>query len=195
MSTRLQSNQQPKPTFPVDEYTPANIISYQIADLPPGKFATNNEPVPSVRYLFSDGVDTRKWTRWLRISYNEKAALTKLFCGFNNPAALMESDEADGALWNTPMLIFCEKNGEKYTNIAKVKPAEKRPGESDFDGINPDEAFYSAEFTPYKTVRAYGHLVPLRLAVLKVKGSDGKPQIKVMQPDDMIEAPDENDNN
>lgn len=178
MSTRLLSNEQNKPTFPIDKYVPACITSYQIADLPAGKFATNNEPVPSVRFLFSNAEGIRKWTRWVRISYNDKAALTKLFCGFPNVASVMSSDDTEGKLWNTPMLIFCEQSDGKYINIARVKPDDNPDAQSMKD------IFYSADFVPYKYVKAFGHLVPLRLAVLKLKEG-----VKELSPDDMVDPP------
>lgn len=178
MSTRLAAQTENRPQFETDTYTPACVIAYQIADLPAGKFATNNEPVPSVRFLFSDGNETRKWTDWCRISYNEKAKLTKLFKGFKSVAKLMENDDfLDSELWATPMKIFVEDSGSHYTKITGIKPATEKD-------IDPKEVFYSAEFVPFKYVKAFGHNVPLRLAVLKLP--DG---IKQMSPDDMLDNP------
>lgn len=173
----LAGNSNVKEQFPNDEYCPASIIAYHIADLPPNKFADNNDMVPSVRYLFSNGT-VRKWSNWMRISYNAKAKMMRVFTGFNNLPALMQDDfDEKSLLWNTPMKILCESKDGKYSQIIRVKPDEN----TDSPTLT---AMYDIQFTPYKYVKAYGNLVNLRLAVLKT--ADG---IKRMTPDDMIEPP------
>lgn len=170
--------------FPADEFIPAAIIAYNCADLPPSKFADTNDMVPSVRFLFAgfakneagEEVVVRKWTDWLRISYNEKAKLPKMFTGFQNLPKLLTSDE----LWKTPMKILLEANDKGYTKIIRVKPCDdERPL-----GIN-----YDVQYTPYKYVKAFGNLVNLTLAV--IKGPEG---VKPFTPDEMVEPPAEEAN-
>ena len=90
--------------MPNDEYIDACILSYQTAELPPGPMAMTNDTVPSTRFLLgaylkdesgqlkcdANGVPiiARKWTKWMRISNNERSALMRLFdtskTGFQN---------------------------------------------------------------------------------------------------------------
>lgn len=170
--------------FPADEYIPASIISYTCADLPPSKFSETNDPVPSVRFLFAgyitndqgEKVVARKWTEWLRISYNEKAKLPKMFNGFSNLAQLMQSDD----LFKTPMKILLEANDQGYTKIIRVKPC---------DDDSTQELVYDQNYVPYKYVKAFGNLVYQTLAVIKC--GEG---IKTFHPEDMVEPETENRN-
>lgn len=174
----LAGNSNVTEQFPCDVYVPACVIAYQIADLPPSQFAQNNDVVPSVRFLFSDG-SIRKWTDWLRISYHLKAKLPKMFVGFNNLPKMLQDDDDGGALWTTPCKILLESSNEKYSKIIRIKP-----------DVSPDaetpSAVYDVEFVPYKYVKAFGNLVNLRLAVLKT--GEG---VKRLSPDDMIDPPEQ----
>ena len=104
--------------FPVDEYTPACILSYQVANIPVSpKFLKKGqkESRPSVRFMFAahnrdeagnplfvedeeNGVKVlkpqiiRKWTKWLAISYSDNAGLRKLFVNVDNVQTLLKSD-------------------------------------------------------------------------------------------------------
>lgn len=176
----LAGNSHVTEQFPCDEYVPASIIAYHIADLPPSKFAENNDVVPSVRFLFSDG-SKRKWTDWMRISYNQKSKLAHLFIGFPNLPKMLMDDVEGGELWMTPYKILLESKDEKYSKIIRIKRND--------DAKSPTiQAMYDIEFTPYKFVKAFGNLVNLRLAVLKT--SDG---IKQLSPDEMIDPPPESE--
>ena len=105
-------------TFPVDTFTPAVIISYQVANVPVSpKFKKKGGPdvTPSVRFLFAshlrdkdgspvyreDEVDgkkvvspviLRKWTKWKSISYGDNSGLRKIFRSIPNLERLMTSD-------------------------------------------------------------------------------------------------------
>lgn len=185
----LAGNSNVKEQFPLDEYIDAAIIAYNVADLPPSKFSETDDPVPSVRFLLAgysktnvdkDGEPNviRKWTEWLRISYNSKAKLPKLFTGFPNLPALMQDDEQVGkGLWGTPVKILLESADEKWSRIIRIKPG---------DNTAPLDIVYDKDFVPYKCVKAFGNLVNLRLAVLKT--DEG---IKKLSPDDFIDPPEE----
>lgn len=159
--------------FPVDVYVDAGVIAYHVADLPPSKFADNNDPIPSVRFLFQSLENTkcRKWTKWYRISYHAKAALPKLFTGISGIADILTNDTK---LFNQSFKILLESKDGQYSEIIRVKGNDKPV----------DTLLYDAEFVPYKHVKAYGNLVNLRLAVLKT--AEG---IKQLSPDDMADAP------
>ena len=158
-------------SFPLDEYIDVGCIAYHIADLPPSpKFADNNDTVPSVRFLFSDG-STRKWTKWCPIKYSSKSSLSTLFHGIPGLANLLT---VDNNLFSFSFKILLESKNNEFSNIIKVKVGTK----------SVDNIFYDAEFIPYKYVKAYGNLVNLRLATLKTK--DG---IKTLSPDEMIDPP------
>lgn len=117
--TPLLAAQKNFPTFPVDEYVPACIISYQVANIPVAKkFLKKGQPTirPSVRFLFAshfrdengnqifkedtdeNGQTTvtpvilRKWTPWRTISYGDNAALRKLFKSVSNLETLLTAD-------------------------------------------------------------------------------------------------------
>lgn len=158
-------------TFPVDEYVDACIIAYHVADLPPSKFADNNDPVPSVRFLLSNG-KIRKWTNWYRISYHSKASLPKLFTGIPDIAGILTNDER---LFKQPFKILLESKDGEYSNIIRIKAGTHNLC---------DTVFYDKEFVPYKYVKAFGNLVNLRLAVLKTEEG-----VKELKADDMIEPP------
>lgn len=159
--------------FPVDVYVDAGVIAYHVADLPPSKFADNDDPVPSVRFLFQslENLKCRKWTKWYRISYHAKAALPKLFTGISGIANILCDDVK---LFSQSFKILLESKDGQYSEIIRVKSGDKPVA----------SLVYDAEFVPYKHVKAYGNLVNLRLAVLKT--ADG---IKTLSPDDMVDAP------
>lgn len=186
-------------SFPNDEYIDACVLSYQVADLPPGPLSATTDPVPSTRFLFGgyvkdsngnilmgdDGkpVLVRKWSRWMRISNNEKSAMMKTFNGFDNLFDLLQDCEANGRLWTTPMKILCElangqagKNG--YQNITRIKPGTNHALVA--------EAFYDEKYIPYKVVRAYGRAQPLRVAGCKFASG-----VRTFDPDTMADAPQE----
>lgn len=181
--------------FPNDEYIDACILAYFQADLPPGPLATDNTPVKSVKFLFGGFIkdesgqikcdDTgtpllvRKWTKWMRVSNNERSAMMNTFQGFDNLFDILKDNETlAGKLWNTPMKILLE-SGDKYQNIIRIKP-----------GNNHElcqQAFYSEQYVPYKVVKAYGKPQALSLAGCKFKSG-----VKTFDPDEMADAPDEN---
>lgn len=163
--------------FPNDQYIDACVLSYQIADLPPGPLATTNDPVASVRFLMGgyvkdddgnfikdeDGSLTlvRKWTNWLRISNSPRSKLMQLFQEFSDLFAIFQDCErSEGKLWTTPMKILLEQSSNKqYQNIIRIKPG------NNIDLVQ--SAFYDEKYVPYKVVKAYGRPQPLRLAWCK----------------------------
>lgn len=183
--------------MPNDEYIDACILSYQTAELPPGPMAMTNDTVPSTRFLLGaylkddsgqlkcdvNGVPivARKWTKWMRISNNERSALMRLFdtskTGFQNLFDILQDcDTTNGKLWTTPFKIMLEQSGD-YQNIIRIKP-----------GTNTsmtEQMFYSDQYIPYKVIKAYGKLTPLSLAGCKFK--DG---VKTFLPEDMVEPDD-----
>ena len=174
--------------FPVDEYSTACIISYQVASLPPSKFSKSTDPVPSVRFLLAgfakndqgDEVIVRKWTKWKSISYNEKSGLTQLFKGVANLKALLTDDGEGGKLWNTTFKILVESKDGKYSEINRIKVSDKE--DADVLAIT-----YTSEFVPYKMVKAFGKDVYLEIAVNKE--ADG---IKSYSGEQLIDNPTEN---
>ena len=174
--------------FPVDEYSTACIISYQVASLPPSKFSKSTDPVPSVRFLLAgfakndqgDEVIVRKWTKWKSISYNEKSGLSQLFKGVANLKALLTDDGEGGKLWNTTFKILVESKDGKYSEINRIKVSDKE--DTDVLAIT-----YTSEFVPYKMVKAFGKDVYLEIAVNKE--ADG---IKSYSGEQLIDNPTEN---
>lgn len=174
--------------FPVDEYSTACIISYQVASLPPSKFSKSTDPVPSVRFLLAgfakndqgEEVIVRKWTKWKSISYNEKSGLTQLFKGVANLKALLTDDGEGGKLWNTTFKILVESKDGKYSEINRIKLSDKE----DADVL---DITYTSEFVPYKKVKAFGKDVYLEIAVNKE--ADG---IKFYSGEQLIDNPTEN---
>lgn len=174
--------------FPVDEYSTACIISYQVASLPPSKFSKSTDPVPSVRFLLAgfakndqgDEVIVRKWTKWKSISYNEKSGLTQLFKGVANLKALLTDDGEGGKLWTTTFKILVESKDGKYSEINRIKLSDKE--DADVLAIT-----YTSEFVPYKMVKAFGKDVYLEIAVNKE--ADG---IKSYSGEQLIDNPTEN---
>jgi len=174
--------------FPVDEYVETGVIAYNIADLPPGRMANTPDLVPSVRFLFmasiervspitlqTERVNVRKWTKWFAIKYSNRSNLINYFKGVPNTARTLQDDDT---LFSTAFQIFVENQpGTEYSNILRVKL-----GKGKVDGLLYD----IANFIPYKTVKAYGNLVPLRMAVFKT--AEG---IVRLSPDEMIDAPPE----
>ena len=174
--------------FPVDEYSTACIISYQVASLPPSKFSKSTDPVPSVRFLLAgfakndqgDEVIVRKWTKWKSISYNEKSGLSQLFKGVANLKAFLTDDGEGGKLWNTTFKILVESKDGKYSEINRIKLSDKE--DADVLAIT-----YTSEFVPYKMVKAFGKDVYLEIAVNKE--ADG---IKSYSGEQLIDNPTEN---
>lgn len=183
--------------FPVDEYVSACIISYQVASLPPSKFSKTTDPVPSVRFLLAgrvkntegEDVVVRKWTSWMTLSYNEKSKMAQVFKDVPNLEHLITDDGEGGALWETPFKIMLEKSKDgKYSNIIRIKVSDDKSvldicytGKSKLpDGTE--------TFAPYRKVSAYGKLVFLEVAVNKEE--DG---VKFYSGEDLIENPEEND--
>lgn len=174
--------------FPVDEYSTACIISYQVASLPPSKFSKSTDPVPSVRFLLAgfakndqgEEVIVRKWTKWKSISYNEKSGLSQLFKGVANLKALLTDDGEGGKLWNTTFKILVESKDGKYSEINRIKLSDKE--DADVLAIT-----YTSEFVPYKMVKAFGKDVYLEIAVNKE--ADG---IKSYSGEQLIDNPTEN---
>ena len=183
--------------FPVDEYVSACIISYQVASLPPSKFSKSTDPVPSVRFLLAgrvkntegEDVVVRKWTSWMTLAYNEKSKMAQVFKHVPVLESLITDDGEGGALWETPFKIMLEKSKDgKYSNIIRIKVSDDKSvldicytGKSKLpDGTE--------TFAPYKKVGAYGKLVYLEVAVNKEK--DG---VKFYSGEDLIDNPDETD--
>lgn len=181
-------------SFPNDEYVTACVLSYQTALLPPGPLAETNDPVLSTRFLMGGYVkdesgqikcdDTgapilvRKWTSWLRVSFNKNAKLLKLFKGFTNLADILRDNAtSEGKLWKTPMKIMLEQTDSGYQNIINIKPDDKH---SDIC----ETAFYDEAFVPYKVVKAYGKPQALSLAGCKFKSG-----VKTYEPSEMADAP------
>ena len=183
--------------FPVDEYVSACIISYQVASLPPSKFSKTTDPVPSVRFLLAgrvknaegEDVVVRKWTSWMTLSYNEKSKMAQVFKDVPDLESLITDDGEGGALWETPFKIMLEKSKDgKYSNIIRIKVSDDKSvldicytGKSKLpDGTE--------TFAPYKKVGAYGKLVYLEVAVNKEEEG-----VKFYSGEDLIENPDETD--
>jgi hypothetical protein len=183
--------------MPNDEYIDACILSYQTAELPPGPMAMTNDTVPSTRFLLgaylkdesgqlkcdANGVPiiARKWTKWMRISNNERSALMRLFdtskTGFQNLFDILQDcDTSEGKLWTTHLKIMLEQSGD-YQNIIRIKPGNNK--------ALVEQMFYSDQYIPYKVIKAYGKLTPLSLAGCKFK--DG---VKTFLPEDMVEPDD-----
>ena len=176
--------------FPNDEFIDVCVLSYQTADLPPGPLATTNDRVKSARFLMGGYVkdesgqvkcdDTgkpivvRKWTRWMRVSNNERSAMMNTFAGFDNFFDILQDCEAGGKLWTTPMKMILEAS-EKYQNILKIKPG------TNMDVVN--NCFYSDEYIPYKVVKAYGNPERLTLAGCKFKSG-----VKTFTPEEMSDG-------
>lgn len=183
--------------FPVDEYVSACIISYQVASLPPSKFSKTTDPVPSVRFLLAgrvkntegEDVVVRKWTSWMTLSYNEKSKMAQVFKDVPNLEFLITDDEEGGALWETPFKIMLERSKDgKYSNIIRIKVSDdKSVLDICYTGKTtlPDG---TETFAPYRKVGAYGKLVFLEVAVNKEE--DG---VKFYSGEDLIESPDETD--
>lgn len=183
--------------FPNDVYTTVCVLSYQTAMLPPSPLADSNDPVLSTRFLMGGYIkdesgqlkcdDTgapilvRKWTSWIRISFNKNAKLLKLFKGFTNLVDILkDNSETDGKLWKTPMKIMVEQaDGSDYQNITCIKPDDSG---SDIC----DKAFYDEAYIPYKVVKAYARPVALSLAGCKFKSG-----VKTFEPSQMADAPTE----
>lgn len=181
--------------FPNDEFIDVCVLSYQTADLPPGPLATTNDPVKSCRFLMGgyvkdDGgsikcddtgkpVIVRKWTKWMRVSNNERSALMNLFSGFDNFFDILQDSDNGGRLWTTPMKMLLEAS-DKYQNIIKIKPG------TNMDIVN--NCFYDDAYIPYKVVKAYGKPERLTLAGCKFKSG-----VKTFMPDEMSDGdPDTN---
>lgn len=195
MANVFNLNQKTYVSFPNDVYIDACIISFQNADIKPGILATSDKPVPNCRFLFGGYITDdngqmvlgddgnplliRKWTRWMRISANEKAALMRTFdtgsTGFSNLfEVLRDYEKPDGKLWKTPFKIMLEQSNMTYQNIIRIKP-----------GTNTaltEQAFYDDKYVPYKVIKVYGVLTPLNEAACKLKSG-----IKIYTPDMMIE--------
>ena len=166
-------------SFPPDIFIPVAPIAYFTAMLPPSKFSETNDMVESVKFLFAGQwhdeanapVIVRKWTDWMRISYNEKAKLPRLFNGFANLRKMMTNNEE---LFATPMKMLLEQNDKGYTKIIKVKPNDDK---------TPLAIYYDQRFEPYQKVKAFGQLVDMTQAVIKTP--DG---VKVFEPGEMLEG-------
>lgn len=182
--------------FPIDEYVDACVIAYFMANLPPGPMAATDDPIPSAKFLFAgfckdpddpskllcDETGTpivvRKWTEWLRISFNKKAKLMQLFKGFDNlKDILQDCQSSTGRLYTTPMQIQLEATDDVYSRIMRVKPGNNH--------AIIDQIFYDETYTPYKLVKAYGRTVPLEQAACKLKTG-----VQVYEQPDMVDAPD-----
>lgn len=181
--------------FPNDEYIDACILSYQIADLPPGPMSNTNDPVKSTRFLFGGHIKdengnlrvdengnpivVRKWTNWMRLSNSERSAMMQTFTGFDNLFDILQDCQDDkGKLWNTAFKIILEQK-DKFQNILRIKP-----------GANTDlvkNCFYDDKYIPYKVIKAYGKLQALSLAGCKFKSG-----VKTFTPDEMVDPTDEN---
>lgn len=169
-------------TFPVDEYTNACITEIQLAELPPSKLAKTPDPVPSVRFLFSDGTH-RKWTEWMRISYAQKAKLTAMFSAVPMFQELLQDYEPgdptlgldDGKLWDYCFKIQLEDDNG-YPRIFKVKEGT--------DKELPSKVFFDPQYLPYKTVKAFGKVI--ELDTVYVKTSAG---VQKLVTDQLADAP------
>lgn len=181
--------------FPVDEYVDACVIAYFMANLPPGPLATTNDPIPSAKFLLAgflkDPEDptklscdeagapivVRKWTEWLRISFNKKSKLMQLFNGFDNlKDILQDCQSSKGRLYTTPMKIQLEATDDVYSRIMRIKPGNNT--------AIIDQIFYDESYTPYKLVKAYGRTTTLEQAACKLKTG-----VKVYEQADMVDAP------
>lgn len=177
-------------SFPVNDFTPAAIIAHETAILPPNpKFKKKGEqPALNVRFLFAGYVNdpdngniptvVRKWTKWKKVSFNEKSGLTKMFKGVHNLEDLMNSDGPNGKLWCTPFKIMCEPSGKdgKYTDICLVTLDESDRA------VDTDTLYYTADVkeTIFKQVNAFGMRVDLQFATVKL--TDG---VKEFTPNDL----------
>lgn len=200
MANPFDVNEKTYHAFPNDEYVDVCLLSFQNAELPPGPMADNNEPVPSVRFLFGGYIKdeagnwlvdeagapivARKWTKWMRISSSERATMMNLFdttkTGFVNLLDILRDyEKTDGKLWQTPFKILLEQN-DKYQNIIRIKP-----------GTNKNlvaNVFYDDKYIPYKVIKAFGKLQELSFAACKFKSG-----VKLFEPEDMVMPDDSND--
>lgn len=181
--------------FPNDEYIDACVLSYQIADLPPGPMSNTNDPVKSTRFLFGghikdergnlrvdetgNPVIVRKWTNWMRLSNNERSAMMQTFTGFDNLFDILQDcQDEKGKLWTTSFKIILEQK-DRFQNILRIKP-----------GNNAEltkNCFYDDKYIPYKVIKAYGKLQALSLAGCKFKSG-----VKTFTPEEMVDPTDEN---
>lgn len=178
----IMKNNKVYESFKLDEYVFAVPTALFIADLPSDKYGTTDDPKPSVKFLFSNG-EVRKWTRWLTIAYTKKSNLPKLFGGLDNADKIIQTaDDPNSIFWTTPMKILVQTARAPYTSIERVK------------SVNDDElaqlteqaksVVYDKEFTPYRFVKAYGKVVPLKQAIIKTDAG-----VKILSPDDFIDPP------
>ena len=183
--------------FPVDEYVDACVIAYFMANLPPGPLAATDDPIPSAKFLMAGFVKdpedptkllsdeagqpivVRKWTEWLRISFNKKSKLMQLFNGFDNlKDILQDCQSTTGKLYTTPMKIQLEATDDTYSRIMRIKPGS--------NNAIIDQIFYDDKYVPYKVVKAYGKSIGLEQAGCKFRSG-----VKIFEPTDMADAPQE----
>jgi len=164
--------------FPVRRYSPVGIIAYHFAKIPKDpQFAKGDTtPEPSVRFLFLSTTDPelRKWSNWMPVKYTYSPNASKLVKFFDKIPGLGSLVTSNKWLFNTPFEIDCSADGE-YVNIDKAITAEH----------DVSHLFYDVKFVPYKTVKAFKHIVTLELAV--IKAPDG---IITLENKDMIEPED-----
>lgn len=174
--------------FPSDEFSQVRCTKYEIADLPPSKLSKSPDPVPSCRFLFAgyaqnrktgDVEEVRKFSDWMRISWDKKASIVNTFDGFDDLKSFLESK----ALFGTPLKIFVEdkKNskGESFQKITKIK---RGTDDKVLNIVYDDE-----KFPPTKMVKAFGSSVPCSVAIVVTK--DG---IKRYFPNDMVDEEEKN---
>lgn len=150
--------------FPKDCKTPAGVVAYYLAYLPPSKMSTNNDPVLSVRYLFSNG-EARKRTEWFALKTDPKSNLSKFWGSYIPNWQMLQYDEH---LFTTGFDIITKdvyKNG-MLTKYSEIQEVYLNP-QVDVSGLA-----YDIEYIPCQYVKAWGKKVPCVLAV--IKGSDGQ---------------------
>lgn len=178
----MLDNKKTYENFKLDEYVFAVPTALFIADLPSDKYGNTDDPKPSVKFLFSDG-NVRKWTRWLTISYTKKANLPKLFGGLTNSDVILQNaDDPTSLFWKLPMKILVQETHDPYTSIERIKSV----GDDELAELTElaKGIIYDKEFTPYRYVKAYGKVVPLKQAVIKTDAG-----VKILSPDDFIDPP------
>jgi hypothetical protein len=159
------------PEFEMDVYNDAGIIAFFTADLPPGKTAQTNDPVPSVRFLFKSAKipNLRKWSKWFSINYASRSALSKFFQGFTNLEAMLTNN--DTIFNRMSCKILLEQKGE-FSEILRAKPGD----------CDVSQLFYDESYVPNKQVKAWGKFVYLTQAYLKLESG-----IKIYNPQDMVD--------
>lgn len=165
--------------FPRDVYSKAQLISFEVAKLPPSQFSKVQTPQTGIRFLFGGVVKTaqganelvRKWTDWTTLSFHPKSKLSKIFVGVTDLQQLLgKYENADSQCWNRVYNIFVEASkNEIYDNISKVKSTTDVVTEPIFYTGVTQLGDGTTSYAPPLYVNYFGHMIPLSLSVQRRK--------------------------